>query len=171
MNNAHKFADIYERLGIDLRDLGCLMIDTENPVMGEVDPDSQYKSPDPKKFWVNGLLDNWHATVRYGFLNGVTADDVDRVITGLDIPSEVYPYDTEVFPSPYADEPYECLVALVRHPALYDLNTALSVLPNVNTFPVYKPHVTIGYFKKGAAKDVMLRGAVRTLGFDYGQNL
>jgi 2'-5' RNA ligase len=171
MKNAHVFGDTYKRLGIDLRDLGCLMIDTENPVASEIDPESEYKSPDPKKFWVNGVLDNWHATVRYGFLNGVTADDVDAVIGDMEVPKEIYVKGLEVFPSTYPDEQYDCLVALVVSPALFDLNTQLSVLPNVNTFPVYKPHVTIGYFKKGAAADVRLRGTIRTLGFDYGQNL
>ena len=32
------------------------------------------------------------------------------------------------------------------------MNLALSILPNEETFPNYKPHVTISYVKKGTAK-------------------
>lgn len=171
MKNAHDVPQIYERLGIDLRDLGCLMIDTESPVDGEIDSSSTYTSSDPKKFWVDGLLDWWHATVRYGFLDGVTRADVDAVLVGMPVPIELNVIGTEVFPSPYPAEPYDCLVARVESPELTDLNTALGILPNVNTFAEYKPHITIGYFQPGSTGAVSLKDKVKTLGFNYGNKL
>lgn len=168
MKNAHTFPHIYDRMGIDLRELGCLMLNTESPVasMGEAKP---FVSPDPKKFWVKGILDHWHVTVRYGFLQGVAANDVDDVLADFDVPAELKVTGTEIFPSPYKDEVYECLVARVEDPRLVAMNTALSVLPNVNTFPEFKAHITIGYFEK--APEVELKDTVKTLDFDYGHVL
>jgi hypothetical protein len=146
------------------------MLNTESPVLhyGDAVP---YVSPDPKKFWVKGLLDHWHVTVRYGFLSGVSANDVDDVLGQFELPEHLSVTDTEIFPSPYPDEQYDCLVARVEDKKLNDMNQALSVLPNVNTFPEYKAHITIGYFKKGTVPDVSLRSLVKTTGLDYGQNL
>lgn len=171
MKNAHAFPATFERLGIDLRDLGCLMIDTESPVLNEINPTAAYVSPDPKKFWVDGLLDHWHVTVRYGFLPGVNRQDVDAVVNRMRPVRRLDIIGTEIFSSPYENEPYDCLVALADSQLLRDMNTALSVLPNVNTFPEYKPHITIGYFKPGSAGQVTLKNAVKTIGLNYGNKL
>lgn len=171
MKNAHTFSSVYSRLGIDLRDLGCLMIDTESPVesLGHMKP---YFSPDPKKFWVNGVLDNWHATVRYGFLPGVSADDVDLVLEHVEVPSELEITGLEVFPSPYPGEQYDCLVARVEDARLEAMNAALSVLPNINTFPIYKAHITIGYFEAAEnLEDVVLKEKVGVEYLNYGDKL
>jgi hypothetical protein len=51
---------------------------------------------------------------------------------------------------------------------LFDLNAALSVLPNEQTHPFYRPHLTIAYLRKGEgakyAGDVRFSGM--TLTFD-----
>lgn len=170
MKNAHEFPHIYKRWGVDLRDLGCLMLNTESPVweMYEAVP---YVSPDPKKFWIKGLLDHWHVTVRYGFLSGITANDVDDVLADVELPSTLKISGLDVFPSPYEDEEYDCLVARVDDEALTAMNTALSVLPNINTFPEYKAHITIGYFEKNSWQPPLLKSSVKTLDLDYGHNL
>lgn len=170
MKNAHEFPHVYERMGIDLRELGCLMLNTESPVeeMYEAVP---YVSPDPKKFWVKGLLDHWHVTVRYGFLPGVAANDVDDVLADMEFPKALRISGMEVFPSPYKDEQYDCLVARVEDESLTNLNAALSVLPNVNTFPEYKAHITIGYFEQGGWQPPVLKSEVKTLDLDYGHRL
>lgn len=168
LKNAHAYPHIYDRLGINLSDLGCLMLSTESPVefLGDATP---YISPDPKKYWIKGLLDHWHVTVRYGFLPGVATNDVDDVLKDVEIPNTLSLSGVEIFPSPYADEPYECLVARVEDERLKQMNQALSVLPNVNTFPEFKAHITIGYFVK--APTVVLKSSVSTLDFDYGHDL
>lgn len=173
MKNAHDFPQVYERLGIDLRDLGCLMLNTKTPVnwLAEDAAEKEYVSPDPKKFWMKGLLDHWHVTVRYGFLPGVSADDIDAVLADVELPSQLKISGMEVFPSPYIDERYECVVARVDDDSLVEMNEALSVLPNVNTFVKYKAHITIGYFQQGRIPDMTLEGRVKTLDLDYGHNL
>ncbi len=52
--SAHKYGKVYEDLGIDLSDLGCLMLKTDTPDTSFIDDSDLYVSPDPKKFWVNG---------------------------------------------------------------------------------------------------------------------
>ena len=170
MKNAHEFPQVYERLGIDLRDLGCLMLNTENPV-AVWNEGEEYISPDPKKFWMKGFLDHWHVTVRYGFLPGVSADDIDYVLSGVPWPKDLKISGLEVFPSPYEDERYDCVVARVDDESLVEMNEALSVLPNVNTFVKYKAHITIGYFVQDTWQTPVLKQNVRTLDLDYGHNL
>lgn len=170
MKNAHDFPEVYDRLGIDLRDLGCLMLNTENPVEEWIKGE-EYISPDPKKFWMKGFLDHWHVTVRYGFLPGVSADDIDAVLDFQPLPTRLNITGLEVFPSPYPDEKYDCVVARVDDMALDRLNMALGVLPNVNTFAQYKAHITIGYFVQGEWETPVLKTAVDTLDLDYGHNL
>ena len=153
------------------------MLTTENPLTGEVPDEGQYVSTDPEKFWMQGLLDNWHVTVRYGFLPGVTKDHVLRVIEGIEIPEYLGFEGFEVFPSTTPDEAYECVVARVNSNFLRYMNDQLSVLPNVNTFPNYKPHVTIGYFVPGwfsqnaHAMEHSVKGFIKTGEFDFGKNL
>lgn len=171
MKNAHDFKNIYARMGVDLSDLGCLMLNTESPVEQISSTLVPYISPDPKKFWIDGLLDHWHVTVRYGFLKGVLANDIDKVLADFEMPSTLKISGLEVFPSPYEDEKYDCLVARVEDDRLNELNTQLSVLPNVNTFPVYKAHITIGYFEQGSWLPPVLKTHVKTSSLDYGQNL
>lgn len=169
MKNAHEYPWIYKEWGVDLRDLGCLMLDTESPVAeikGSYEP---YVSPDKKKFWLNGLSKDWHVTVRYGFLQGITRQHVKDVLSDLEVPTELSISGLDVFPSPYPDEKYNCLVAKVEDESLNAMNTALSILPNVNTFPEYKAHITIGYFTQ--IPEIELKETVRTLYFDFGSVL
>lgn len=171
MKTAHQLnSGVYRRLGIDLKDVGCLMIDTTNPVehmFGDYEP---YVSPDESKFWIKGLLDSWHVTARYGFLDGINRDDVDEVLDGISLPSRLTVSAVEEFESPYKEEQYTCLVARVEDEKLIEVNKALSILPNINTFPEYKAHITIGYFKQGKVPKVKLQD-VEVLGLNYGHKL
>ena len=158
-------------MGIELGSLGCLRLNTESPVEEWVGEAVPYTSPNESRFWIDGLLDHWHVTLRYGFLSGVLADDIDEVLSGVEWPEGLKISNLEVFPSSYGDEPYDCLVARVEDPRLSEINTQLSVLPNMNTFPVYKAHITIGYFEQGSWSPPVLKSSVKTLDLDYGQNL
>ena len=178
MKNAHEFKGLYDDLDVDLKELGCLMIDTECPVIApESLKDLEYVSPDPKKFWVKGVLKDWHVTVRYGLMPNVRARHIDKVLEEYPLPKSLEVDKIEIFPSPYEDERYDCYVALVNDKKLHEMNQQLSVLPNLNTFPVYKPHITIGYFKrgwnnvlKGILEEILLY-SVETIGYNYGHIL
>ena len=177
MKNAHDFPSLYKELNINTNTLGCLMLTTENPLTDTVPSEGQYVSPDPEKFWMKGLLKDWHVTVRYGFLPGVKKSHVEQVLEGIDVPEYLGFDEFEVFPSTIPDEDYECVVARVNSNALRYMNQQLSVLPNVNTFPVYKPHITIGYFKPGwfdensSGMERIVKGFVKTGEFDFGKEL
>lgn len=178
MKNAHAFPAVFEDLGVDLRELGCLMLDTKSPIIGIAGGEEDaYVSPDPKKFWMRGVATDWHVTARYGFLPDVRKRHVDEVLAGIPVPLHLRTAGFEVFPSPYADEEYECLVVRVEDKHLTEINAQLSVLPNVSTFVEYKPHITVGYYRKGfyednkAALDGALYTSVETIGWNYGHIL
>mgnify|MGYP006207296391 CR=1 FL=1 len=156
--SAHQFPDIYEEFGIDLSKLGCVMLPTETPDTSFIDESDLYVSPDPAKFWIKGRAgDNAHVTLRYGLLPQVRRKHVDRVLADLTLPSYIQGMRLEKFDSPYPDEPYECIVLRIYPENVMDrseadllmLNQNLAYLPNVNTFPGYKAHITLAYVQEG----------------------
>jgi hypothetical protein len=174
--NASDFPGLNEELGVGW-DLGCLMLDTEKPY-GELvlTDDDEHVSTDPRKRYVKGLQKEWHVTVRYGLLERVKKSHVDRVLDGVSIPKELVLGDVEMFPSTDPAEPYDCVVARVKDDNLDWLNKQLSVLPNVNTFVEYKPHITIGYFRPGWFVENRHQfhfngNKVKVLGLNYGNAL
>jgi 2'-5' RNA ligase len=177
MKNAHSFPEVYKSLGINLNSLGCLMLTTENPLKGKIPEEGQYISPDPEKFWMKGALKEWHVTVRYGFLPSVKREHVKAVLSDMDKPRLLIASGFEVFPSTIPDEDYECVVMRVSSSHLQNMHKQLSVLPNIETFPTYKPHVTLGYFKSGWFHDnkdsiiELRKGLIEADEFDYGKNL
>lgn len=98
-------------------------------------------------------------TLRYGLLPQVRRQHVDAVLAGAEIPAVLYVNDIEVFDSPYEDEPYDCIVARVAAPGLEELHQRLGFLPNLNTFPTYKPHVTLAYTRQGWYKEMISQQA------------
>ena len=176
IRGANDVPEIYEDLGINISELGVLMLSTENPLAEPIPADAEFKSENPDHWWVKGLLDHWHATVRYGFLPGVKKSHVDRVVGDIQLPSHLLLNGHfECFSSPYKDDDYDCVVFVLRSRELNELNAALSVLPNVNTYIEYKPHITIGYFQPGwfakNRKLLVAKDYVKVLGYDYGHRL
>lgn len=182
---AHDYPEIYEDLGIDLRTLGCVMLKTEQPDTSFIDDEDLYVSPDPAKFWIRGrVAGDSHVTLRYGLLPSVRQQHVRRILDDVHLPQQLCVTDLQRFDSPYDDEPYECIVARVESSnaliggwELQEINAALSLLPNVNTFANYKPHVTLAYVKEGwwfnnygdayqAARNLL---PMRTKGLDFGK--
>lgn len=150
--SAHQFPGVYEALGIDLRTLGCIMLDVEPlPVSAllaklGIQP---YTSPDTAKFWIRGAVadETAHATLLYGLLKTGPEwrDHVDTVLAGW-APDALQVDHVGYFGSPYPDEPYWCIVAhLIVTDNLAEGNARLAFLPHVNTFAGYRPHVTLAY--------------------------
>lgn len=175
MKDAHAYPDVFEDLGVNLSELGCLMLKTDNPLKEAIPDTEAYVSSDPNKWWVDGVLDHWHVTVRYGFLPEVSRVHVQKVIKGLSIPSSLHAGTFEVFGQP--DDPYECVVLRIADERLAAMNAQLSVLPHINTYVEYRPHITVGFFNRGwfrSNKGLLYRSVkdtVKTLEFDYGQVL
>lgn len=183
--SAHNYQEVYDDLGIDLKSLGCIMLKTEVPDTSFIKDEDLYYTDNPKLFWVNGRsTTNSHITLKYGLLNSVRRKHVDTVIDGLPLPERLIGQGMMKFDSPYPDEPYECIVLKIStdsafgHPAeLMALHNQLNYLPHVNTFPDYKPHVTLAYVRKGWYSEHFAPGtspragyqSLKTTELDYGR--
>ena len=99
--------------------------------------------------WVKGLVlnKNPHITLLYGLLESVKLEHVETVLKGWNPPKfEIDYYD--YFESPN-DEEYYCIIGKIKlTPEILEAHQRLSLLPHINTFFEYKPHLTIAYIKK-----------------------
>lgn len=157
--SANDFPHVYAALGIDLNKLGAVMADTEPIPISELvtkpEPDL-YHAANDDHFWVRGAVGETgaHVTILYGLLKHATKlkAEIHEVLGDWTL-DDVEIEKVGVFQSPYADEPYECIVAHLKvTPQLLEGHARLELLPHVNTFLKYRPHVTLAYVKKGAAK-------------------
>ena len=155
--NSHDFEQVYKDLNINLDKLGCIMLDIEpleNMYSIELDGASSalYYAKNKDRFWINGWVVGKvaHVTLLYGLLEGGNAwkKHVDAVLSGWDLP-EVEIEKVGYFESPYADEPYSCIVAHIRiTDKLMEGHQRLELLPHINTFTGYSAHMTICYLDK-----------------------
>jgi len=98
--------------------------------------------------WSYGTEDKPHITTKWG----INFDDPKKVIEVLEGEEggEVMLDKIEVFDN---DDNYDVLVILCESEALQRLHKKLTDdLEIEDTYPEYKPHITIAYFKKGRAK-------------------
>lgn len=175
--------DIYNSLGIQQDELGCIMMDTESmDVQDILTEEDLYYAKEQDRFWINGIVSdmNCHVTLLFGLIQ--SGNDwkryVDALLEDWSLLS-VHIDNVSYFDSPYPDEPYYCLVAkLAISPELLDGNGRLRKLPHVDTFPDYTPHCTIAYIKKDAKlRDELLYALnnrfagkdIKTVGINYGR--
>lgn len=159
--NIHEFKSVTDALGIDVNHLGCVMLnlDLVNVTDDVLHHDDLYTSPNPDHWWIDGnvMAKGAHTTLLYGLLVPAWREDmaplVRQVMAGWEPPLGIVPNGFEVFPSPFEDEPYGCVVALLDDPALRDAHARLSYLPHVDTHPEYRPHATVAYVHKEVAQD------------------
>lgn len=176
MKNAHEFDGLYDDL-FDFTKAGYVMIDTTMPwVQFPVALTKyEYTSPDPNLYWMKGMPSKWHVTARGPLDSKVRQEHCLQVMSSMLLPSTLHLGDIEVFPSPYPEVPYDCVVALVDDEKLFELNQQLAVLPGVQTYIPYKPHLTLGYFEAGHTDKIVsmvrenLRSVVGITGFDFGR--
>lgn len=197
---AHDYKEIYEMLGYNLSKLGCLMLDTEQIKLpthiiqdwetgAGVNFDTffkdlyMYKSGNKDRFWINGYVaeNTPHLTLFYGFLQEAKCykKHIEMLLLNSNI-NTVKIEDVSFFESPYEDEPYYCIVAKVEKTSeLLEAHNKMTLLPNIQTFPEYKPHITIAYIKKDTiARDVFIEDLkhslvgkeIRVIGLNYGGN-
>ena len=138
---------LYERLGINMAALGCVMLDAD-----PLDVHGQF----PESFWYYGDLPGrrtggpepeTHVTLLFGLLENahVWRDHIDEVLDGWEPPALLQIHEFGVFPG----QGYDVVVGHVHNDKeLRDAHNRLSVLPHINTFP-YKPHITVGYVHPG----------------------
>lgn len=154
--NSHQFSKVYEWLGIDLKKLGCVMLDLD-PIEKMIDDDKLYYSSDIGKFWIKGWVagETPHITLLYGLLTEAInyKPHIEEVLKGWSLKfAEIDHFD--FFHSPYENEPYYCIVAHIKTTeSLLEGHDRLQFLPHINTFAGYKPHMTIAYIKKELGKE------------------
>lgn len=147
------------RRGIVVSALGCVMQDVAPVDLSGTIPDAWcYASTHPDRTWISGRQDGEaHVTLLYGLLDNANTirEDIDEVLDGWR-PGAIVSSDIEVFPSPFPDEPYSCIVArLDLTPELRDAHARLSFLPHINTHPEYKAHVTLAYVRREFAEQTV----------------
>ena len=169
--NSHNFESTYKELKIDLNRLGCLMLDVKWPV-GMWSPEFEgagsdlYYAKNKDRFWINGwVADKAHLTLLYGFMKPAYKwkKYINRVLKGWKFP-ELEVEGIGYFDSPYKNEPYYCIVAYIKvTPELLEGHQRCQFLPHVNTFPGYRPHVTIAYIRKDSGAKELFIGWVAKL--------
>lgn len=91
-----------------------------------------------------GIEDEPHITIKYG-LHTNDADDVANVVSGFPGPVKVKLGKLSLF----KHDDFDVLKIDVVSPALHRLNRRLCKLPHTDTFPDYKPHLTLAYVDAG----------------------
>lgn len=160
--SSNTFPKVYEALNVNLAELGYVMLDLAAPSLDLPAnlAEGLYESKVEERFWINGygFSKNPHMTLLYGLLESAQEwkDEVDAVLTGWECPA-VRVDHVGFFNSPFEDDPYYCIVAhLELSPEIIEGNKRLELLPHINTYLNYKPHVTIAYVKK----DEVLRNSM-----------
>jgi hypothetical protein len=165
---SHSFPEVYRGLGLNLSTLGCVMLDVE-PLrnMYSISFDGAdvalYHAKEKSRFWIDGWVADKvaHVTLLYGLIETAKNYEwhIKKVLDGWELKS-VTIRDIGYFDSPYPDEPYWCIVAHIETtPGLIEGHQRLELLPHVNTFAGYKPHMTICYISKTqgiAYRDIMI---------------
>lgn len=155
--NSNQYPDVYKALGINLGDLGCIMLEADSFPVTELvtkGKDDLYTSLNAERWWVDGAVAERvaHVTLLYGLIEHGQAWKplVDIVLTGW-TPPLLQVESIGAFDSPWDDEPYSCIVAHIKvTPELVEGFHRLEMLPHINTYPEYKPHMTLAYVKKEA---------------------
>ena len=149
-------SELYSRIGIDFDQLGCIMLDiADAPVfdlMASVIPPAVWYT-DPTKPGEFGRESEPHVTLLFGLLTPgpEQPENVEDVLMGWGPPARVIIDGFASFGA--IGDPYDAIVCLLRDDGhLVDAHQRLSKLPHIDTFPVYKPHVTIGYVLPGCGK-------------------
>lgn len=104
------------------------------------DPDEEY-----------GLEKVPHVTLLYGLVNENDFFPIRRALADVDAPAFRI---GKVGSFRNADKPYDVILLEIDSPSFHEINKFLRNFKNENTYPEYKPHMTLGYVKKGACADI-----------------
>lgn len=167
--------DVYADLGIDTNELGYVMIDCEPADTSFIPDDTLYYAKNPAHKYLKGKPSVSHVTVSSGPMPGVKKWHVDRVLEGLTLPDYITLNGTKRFaPTALGEDPYEVIVGDVSSPEVYEWHNRLLMLPNVQTFPDYVPHVTLAYTRAGTYDTLDMPAELprlKVVGINYGDSI
>ena len=150
--NANEYPKIYEDLWVDLGKLGCIMVDLEPLTEIKISEELLYKSENKDRYWIDWMVcDNIaHITLLYWLMESweKNKEHVDTLLDGINLDkfkiSSVWKFDSNL-----EDEDYYCIIAHIEvTPELKEAHAKLQMLPHINTYPEFKPHMTVAYIKK-----------------------
>ena len=85
-----------------------------------------------------------HTTIKYGLVQSYTEEQMKQLIR------QVTPFDVQVKSvSIFENEKFDVVKFDVDGPELRALNEMFSMLPNHDEHPIYHPHMTLAYVRKG----------------------
>jgi len=155
--NANQFPDVYTALGVKVNELGCVMLDVDPLTVTDLvtkGKDDLYFAQNKERFWIDGAVAETvaHVTLLYGLLeSAVTWKPLVDIVLADWTPPVLEIESLGSFDSPFQDEPYACIVAHIKvTDELLEGHKRLELLPHVNTYPDYRPHLTLAYVKADA---------------------
>lgn len=177
--SARDIPDLYDGTGVDPSDLGCIMLDVETLDILKHVPDALHgdlvEATTRHDHTMGAVAETEaHVTLLYGLLeNGNTwKDKVDAVLEGWKLDQvqidEVGYFDTS--------DSYAIVAHVETTPELIDGHERLTLLPHIQTFSEYKPHITLAYVNKDADVDAWVDSlgaayngqSVKTADINYG---
>lgn len=148
MSKAEELIQLCENVGP--HEYACLMFDVPNSIKNKIkELQKQIDSEDVDP--TEGLEEQVHITLLYGIEDTPEIrKKSERILTDSD-PLVGHTGDIEIFEP--ENEDYDVVVVRVRGTAIHDLRKRVEKeIPNTQTFPEYRPHLTVGYVRKGTGK-------------------
>lgn len=150
--NSNDYKKMYESMWIDTWKLWCIMLDLEPIKHFDISEEFLYSSKNKDRYWIDGMIYDKiaHITLLYWLMESWNKNKkhIDDLLEGINLDNLVIE-SIGKFDSNQEDEEYYCIVAHIKKtPELLEAHAKLELLPHINTFPEYKPHMTIAYIKK-----------------------
>lgn len=173
--SASDYPSLYEDLDIDMDSLGCIMMNTVMiPVAQYVNnPDADIYTEGEHTSGLVGEIEP-HVTLLFGLLeNGnIWRDKVNTVLQEWKLP---YVIIEKVSFFDLGDS-YAVIGLVEKTPEIIDGHERLTLLPHINTFSEYHPHITLAYIKHEADVEKWVKALgkiydgqkISTLGLNYG---
>lgn len=174
---ATDYPDVYSELGIDTGRLGCIMAQVDPISISDFVHDDDYFYSETQSYVKGNVSEDVpHVTLLYGLMRSghELSRHVDAVLAGFTL-DDVTIDKVDFFYG--LNNEYITIVALVDvTDNLKEAHARLSLLPHIDTFGEYHPHITLAYVKNDSDWKQMISNLgqryngtpVKTIGLDYG---